>query len=66
LWNREEAYRFYVADALYFKGQNKTWNISYEDFLDRLSKPPEPQPDGEEIVEEIMAKHNLRFKDECI
>lgn len=66
MWNREEAFRFYVADELYFMGQNKSWNIDYADFLDKLEKPIEPMPDGDAIVEEIMAKYELRFKDECI
>ena len=34
-----------------------------DEVLDMVLKPREPEPSGDEIVADIMAKHGLRFKE---
>ncbi len=61
---REETYRFYIADSLFYQARGKALTLRYEEVLDRLYKPQEPEPTGDEIVADIMTKYGLRFKDE--
>lgn len=65
IYSREEAYRYYVTDMLYYHGQNMTLTVKYGDILERLNKPIDNKPvDGDEIVRDIMLRHGLRFKED--
>ena len=61
---RDETYRFYIADSLFYQARGKALTLRYSELLDSLNKPIEPEPTGDEIVADIMTKHGLRFKDE--
>lgn len=64
IYRREEAYRFYVADSLFYQGQGKALGLKYGELLDKLEHPLMSQPvDGDEIVIDIMTKYGLRFED---
>ena len=56
--SREDAYRFYISDALYFNGQNKCWTVRFADLLNGTWKPPEPV-DGDKLAEEVIRKAGL-------
>lgn len=65
IYRREEAYRFYIADTLYYHGQNMALTMKYGDLLNVLNKPIDNKPvNGDEIVQDIMSRHGLRFKDD--
>ena len=61
---REEAYRFYIADTLYYQAQNKALSLKYSEVLDSIEMPEQSMPvDGDEIAIEIMTKYGLRFNE---
>ena len=61
---REETYRLYITDSLFYQARGKAFTLRYEELLDRIyNKPQEPEPTGDEIVQDIMTKYGLRFKE---
>ena len=59
------AYRFYMSDCLYALTHNGAMNMKYSELLDHLTKNTQyedEEKDGVEIVNELMAKHGLRFE----
>ena len=60
---RDETYRYYIADSLYYQARGKALTLRYDELLKRIYEPQEPEPSGDEIVQDIMTKYGLRFKD---
>lgn len=64
IYRREETYRFYIADTLYYQAQNKALNLKYGELLKQIEQPVVEQPvNGDEIAIEIMTKYGLRFEE---
>ena len=60
---REAAYRFYIADSLYASMHNACIDKKFSELLDILKNPEkEEQASGDEIVNDIMSRHGLRFE----
>lgn len=54
-----------MSDCLYALTHNGAMNMKYSELLDHLTKGTQnedEQKDGVEIVNELMAKHGLRFE----
>ena len=52
---RDEAYRLYITDSIYYRGQNKALTIRYED----LFKPQDTRS-GDEIAADIIKRMELK------
>lgn len=64
IYRREETYRFYVADTLYYQAQNKALTLRYAEVLKQMETPVDTTPvNGDEIAIEIMTKYGLRFEE---
>lgn len=64
IYRREETYRFYIADTLYYQAQNKALTLRYAEVLKQMETPVDTTPvNGDEIAIEIMTKYGLRFEE---
>lgn len=59
---REDTYRYYLTDCFYLNGQNKHFNVRFEDLLKGNWKPPEDM-DGDKIAADVIAKAGLVVKE---
>lgn len=55
-------YKAYISEGLYAL----TNNMSLTKRFSEVREKPQPQKSGDEIVKEVMERHGLKFKDECI
>lgn len=55
------AYRLYVADSLFYAGENKHLTEKLSEIMSRV-KAPKSSKTGDEVAEDIMRRHGLRFK----
>lgn len=55
--NEEKMYRRYVADSLYFSGQQKTIAVRYNDLI---KTAPVDDRSGDDIAQDIIRRHNLK------
>lgn len=53
---RDESYRIYITDSLYYNGQNKTISKRYIDLVN--AKPVEERP-AEEIIDDVINRVGL-------
>lgn len=58
---REEAYRLYITETIYQYVRGNMLNNKYTDIIE--PKKQTVQVDGDEVVEDIMTRHGLRFKE---
>ena len=58
---KDMAYAIYMTDTLYYRNQNKAITAR---FYDWIYKSNVPEKDGDEILNDIMNRAGLRFKDE--
>ena len=59
---REDTYRYYLTDSLFFSGQQKRITIRYADILNGKHTPPK-EMDGDKIAAEVIAKAGLVVKE---
>ena len=58
----EKLYRNYIADCLYYQGQNKYPAYKFSDALEEMKKPVDRRS-GEEILEDVIAKIGIEVTD---
>lgn len=63
MYLRDKAYRFYVADELFFSAQNK---MHEKRLCDLLNPKPEDTRTAEDIVADISKRAGLEINDESL
>lgn len=51
---KEQTYREYVTDSLYYHAKNKALGVRYSEFMKR--KPPISKAKAEDIAKDIMSR----------
>ena len=59
---REDTYRYYLTDSLYFNGENKHLTVRYIDIVNGKWTPPK-EMDGDKIAADVIAKAGLVVKE---
>lgn len=54
------AHRLYVADSLFYAGENKHLTEKYADIMAKI-KTPTPKKTGDEVVTDMIRRHGLTF-----
>ena len=57
----EEAYRLYITESIYQYARGNMLNKKYTDITE--PKKINTQVNGNSVVEDIMTRHGLRFKE---
>lgn len=60
---REEAYRIYITDSIYFYARKQALDYRYSELF---VKKNIDNRTGDEVASDIINRIGLRFKDECI
>lgn len=60
---REEAYRIYITDAIYYYARKQVLNYRYSELFEKMNVDNRT---GDEVAADIINRIGLRFNDECI
>lgn len=56
-------YRLYVADSLFYNGENKHLAEKLSKIIERM-RAPRVYKTGDEVAEDVLKRHGLKFRKE--